>query len=222
MKIGLLGTGRTGGRVIELYGQENLVGFNESDRPTLEALKQCDALISFLPGPVLLEYIDLILESNVPLATGSTGFEWPKDIDSRLKEKGIAWIAASNFALGMSLVYAMIKVMAKAPKIFDDSKFKLHEVHHIHKKDHPSGTALTWQKWLGQDIEFSFDREGDNPGDHKLTLETGFENIIVQHQSKDRKIFAQGAIWAAEKLATGDVAPGLNDFQDILQKELNL
>lgn len=222
IKIGLLGTGKTGGKVIEVYGEENITAFDESNPPTLEKLKEADALISFLPGPALLEYIDLLIESGVPLASGSTGFDWPKDIDQRLKDKGVAWITASNFSLGMNLVYGMIKVLSKTPDLFDEYEFKLHEIHHIHKRDNPSGTALSWQKWLGQPVEFSHARDGDNPGDHKLTLSTKYEEISVQHQAKDRKMFAEGAVWTAEKLAKGGIEPGLHNLQDITAKELGL
>lgn len=222
IRLGLLGAGRTGSKVIELYGAENITVFDEKHLPTAEALKQNDVLISFLPGPALAGYFDMIIDSGVPLATGSTGFDWPDDIDARLKQKNVAWITASNFALGMNLVHGMIKVMAKAPDLFDKFDFKLHEIHHVHKKDHPSGTALTWQKWLGQDVDFSFQRQGDNPGDHKLTLSTEFEDITVQHQSKDRKIFASGAIWTAQKLAESKISPGLHHLSDIMQRELAL
>lgn len=222
MKIGLLGTGKTGGKVIEVYGEKNIIAFNESNPPTLEKLKEADSLISFLPGPALLEYLDLLIDSGVPLASGSTGFEWPEGIDQRLKDKGVAWITASNFSLGMNLVYGMVKVLSKTPELFDEYKFKLHEIHHIHKRDNPSGTALSWQKWLGQPVEFSHDRDGDNPGDHKLTLSTKYEEISVQHQAKDRKMFAEGAVWTAEKLAKGGIEPGLHNLQDITAKELGL
>lgn len=222
MKIALLGNGRTGGKVVELAGKDNVSIFNSENPPTVEKLKGHDAAISFLPGPALLDYIDIIIESRVPLASGSTGFEWPKDIDERLKKANVAWVTASNFALGMTLIHEMIKIMSTAPNILDEFSFKLHEIHHVHKKDHPSGTALTWEKWLGQKVDFSFEREGDNPGDHKLILETPFENIIVQHQSKDRKIFAQGAIWTATKLVTGNVKPGLHELNNIMKKELQV
>ena len=222
MKIALIGTGRTGGKVLELIDPKNITYFDSDNPPTAAGLAGHDAAICFLPGPAFLRYIDIILESGVPLACGSTGFDWPEDIDARLKAKGVAWVAATNFALGMNLVQAMIGIMAKAPSIYDDYGFKLHEIHHVHKKDHPSGTALTWQKWLGQDVEFSFDREGDNPGDHKLTLEAPYENIIIQHQSKDRKIFAQGAIWTAEKLASKELEPGLHHLATIMQSEFGL
>src|SRR5438270_2304170 len=104
MKIALLGTGRTGGKVIESLDDQDVIGFDESNPPTLEALKQNDVAIVFLPGPVFVKYIDLLIESGLPVANGSTGFEWPEDVDARLKAKQTAWITASNFSLGMNLV----------------------------------------------------------------------------------------------------------------------
>lgn len=222
MKIALLGTGKTGGKVLELLGGKDVTGFDETNPPTLEALRAHDVAISFLPGPVLLEYIDLLVDSGLPLASGSTGFEWPEGIDAKLKGKGIAWVTASNFSLGMNLVHGMIKVLGKAPRLYDDFEFKLHEIHHVHKKDRPSGTALSWQQWLGQPVDITSAREGDNPGDHKLTLVTPYEDIIIQHQAKDRRIFAQGAIWVATKLSKGGIAPGLHNLQDLMEKELEL
>lgn len=222
MKIALLGTGKTGGRVIDILGEENIVSFNEANMPTLDGLRQCDAAISFLPGPALMEHLELLIDSQIPLATGSTGFVWPDNIDERLKQKGVAWVTASNFSLGMNLVYGMIKVLSKTPKLFDDFQFKLHEIHHVDKKDQPSGTALSWEKWLGQKVDISSERIGDNPGQHTLSLITPYENITLDHQAKDRKIFAQGAIWTARKLAEGKVEPGLHNLQDIMKKELGL
>lgn len=222
MKIALLGTGKTGGKVLEILGPAVVTGFDESNKPTLEKLKECDAAISFLPGPALMEYLEMLIESKIPLASGSTGFIWPDDIDSRLKENGVAWVSASNFSLGMNLIYGMVKVLAKTPELFDQYEFKLHEIHHINKKDKPSGTALSWEKWLGQKVDITSERVGDNPGEHKLTLVTPYEDIILEHKSKDRKIFAQGAIWTAKKLASGSINPGLHSLQDIMQKELRL
>lgn len=222
MNIALLGTGKTGSKVIEVLGSKNVTGFDRKNPPTLEALQQHDVAIAFLPGPVLEQYIDLLIESGLPLANGSTGLTWPEDINKRLKAKQLAWITASNFSLGMNLVYGMIKVLAQAPKLFDNYEFSLHEVHHIHKLDQPSGTALAWQSWLGQDAHITSTREGDNPGYHQLTLATPYENISIEHQAKDRKIFAEGAIWTAKKLLSGQVPPGLHALQAIMEKDLKL
>ncbi len=222
MRVALLGTGKTGSKVLEILDGKNVTGFNEANPPTLQSLAGHDVAISFLPGPSLLTYIDLLIASGMPLASGSTGFEWPPDIDNRLKARGLAWVTASNFSLGMNLVYGMLKVLAKAPLLYDEFEFQLHEVHHIHKKDRPSGTALSWQDWVGQKVDITSGREGDNPGKHKLTLVTEYEDISVQHQSKDRRIFASGALWTAQKLADGRIEPGLHTLQAIMKKDLQL
>lgn len=222
VKIALLGTGKTGSKVAEVAGEDRITGFDENNPPTLDKLKDCDVVISFLPGPAFAGYIDLLIESRLPVAIGSTGFDWPNDIDKRLRDAEVAWIASSNFALGMNLIRAMIKALSKAPKLFDEYQFNIEEIHHIHKKDSPSGTALTWKEWLGQDVEISAEREGDNPGFHKLTLTTPYEDISIDHQSKDRKIFAQGALWTAERLLKGGVSPGLHQLQEIMDEELGL
>lgn len=222
IKIALLGKGRTGGRVVDILGPDNVTVFDESNLPTVEKLRGCDVAISFLPGPSLLEHLDTLVESGMPLANGSTGFEWPADIDTRLKQKNVAWITASNFSLGMNLVRGMIKVLGKTPELFDKFEFKLHEIHHIHKKDHPSGTALTWQKWLGHETDITSERKGETIGIHELILSTEFEDISLKHTAKDRKIYAEGAIWTAQKLAGGRIAPGLHELEKIMDKELGL
>ncbi len=222
MKIALLGTGRTGGKVLELLKSGEVTGFDESNPPTLEKFAGHDVVIAFLPGPIFVPYIDMLIESGLPVANGSTGFDWPDEIDARLKKRGTAWITAGNFSLGMNLVYGMIKVLAKAPQLLDTYEYKLHETHHIHKKDQPSGTALSWVRWIGQEVKITSARDGDNPGNHRITLVTPGEDISIEHQAKDRRIFAEGAIWTAKKLATGVVPPGLHNLQDIMGKELNI
>ena len=221
MKIALLGTGRAGGKVFDVVKKPDVViGFDGKNPPTPEKLQECDVAISFLPGPAFVSYIDLLVEAKIPAAIGSTGFEWPSDMDARLKQAGVAWIKASNFALGMNLIKATIETLAKAPQLFNEYSFKIDEIHHIHKKDSPSGTALSWQEWLGYKAKISAKREGDNPGFHRLKLTTPFEDITLSHQSKDRRIFAEGALWAAKKLHAKSLEPGLYEFQDIVAKEL--
>lgn len=220
MKFAVLGTGRTGGKVLEVLGNDQATSFNETNPPTVHSLAGHDAVIVFLPGPVFLQYIDVLVASGLPIANGSTGFVWPSDIDSRLKKSDVTWITASNFSLGMNLVYGMIKVLSKAPKLFDEYTYKLHEVHHIHKKDQPSGTALSWAKWIGQNVDITSARDGDNPGNHRLSLVTPYEDISIEHQAKDRRIFAEGAVWTARKLAVGGIEPGLHHLQDIMEEEL--
>ena len=221
MKIAVLGKGKTGKKVIEQLGPHGeYTVFDTSNPPTVENLQGHDVIISFLPGGPFLEYMDILISSKVPVITGSTGFEWPKGIEKTLKEEGTTWVRAHNFSLGMNLVHEMIKVLSKADKLFGKTKFKIHEIHHIMKVDAPSGTALSWQDWSEHDCDITSARTGDVVGDHKLTLETETEDIIVQHQAKDRGIFAAGALWAADKVVKGEVPVGMNEFSEIAIKEL--
>lgn len=221
MKVAVLGKGKTGKKVIEQLGPHGeYTVFDTSNPPTVESLKGHDVIISFLPGEPFLSYLETLVESKVPVVTGSTGFDWPKDIDERLKKNKTPWVRAHNFSLGMNLVHEMIKVLSKSEKLFTNPKFKIHEIHHIMKVDAPSGTALSWQDWSEHKCEITSARTGDVVGDHKLTIETETEDIIVQHQAKDRGIFAAGALWAANKVSKGEVPEGLNEFSEIAIKEL--
>lgn len=222
MNIALLGSGRTGGKVIEAANDHTVTAFNQGNIPTADKLAAHDIVISFLPGNAMTQYIDILLESGLPVVSGSTGFEWPEHVDPTLKQQGTAWITASNFALGMNLVKAMIKIMAKGSGLLPGTSYRLHEVHHINKKDSPSGTAKSWAAWLGHPVTFSDDREGDIVGIHTLTMDSDFEAISLRHEAKDRAVFAAGAVWTAEYLLSHNIEPGLHELSTIMEKELGL
>ena len=122
----------------------------------------------------------------------------------------------------MNLVQQMIMIMGRANKIFSDYKFSLNEIHHTKKLDAPSGTALSWKSWVGHDMVITSERKGDVAGIHELTLTTPHEEIKLIHNALDRRIFAEGALFAANKIYNDkSLAPGLHLFQDIVQQELN-
>lgn len=219
MKVALIGSGKTGSKVLEIYPNASV--FNRSNPPTTKSLAGHDVIISFLPGEAFVELIPVLIETGIPLVTGSTGFTWPKNIDQDLKNRNIAWIHATNFSLGMNLVRQMIGILSKAKNLFPDIDLKIHEVHHTKKLDAPSGTALSWQYWVGSKCDITSERTGDVIGIHELTLNTKNESIFLKHEAKDRGIFAAGAIWAAKHLTTTHkVSTGLNAFADVILKEL--
>jgi 4-hydroxy-tetrahydrodipicolinate reductase len=220
MKIALLGKGKTGGKVLELMqaGKIPHVVFDSKNIPTIDRLKECDIVISFLSGEVFSEYIPLLLETKLPVVTGSTGMSWPLDFDQKLKNQNTTWIYATNFSLGMNIVHQMILILKEADKILSDFSFSMHEVHHTKKLDAPSGTALSWKNWLDQDCKITSERTGDVVGIHELKLKTATEEITLKHDALDRKIFAEGALFAAKKIKT--LPAGLHLFQDVVQAEL--
>lgn len=200
MKISVIGTGKTGGKVVEMLGDNLAFAFDESNPPTLEKLQQSDAVIIFVPGDAVEELLPLVLESEIPAAWGSTGFKWPADLNEQVEKAATKWVLATNFSLGMNIIRNAIKTISSGSDILKNPEFKIHEVHHIHKKDAPSGTALSWEEWLAKDAEVTSERVGDVNGIHELTVRTATEEITLKHNALDRGLFAEGAIWAAEQL----------------------
>ena len=223
MKVALLGKGKTGGKVLELLIEAKIphTVFDSKNSPTLENLKSHDVVISFLSGEVYKNYMPMLLETKIPVVCGSTGMNWPTNFDADLKSHKSKWIYATNFSLGMNLVHQMILIMKEASKIFSDYKFEMLEIHHTKKLDAPSGTALSWKAWAGHEMNITSDRIGDVIGIHELKLTTPNEQITLKHEALDRKIFAEGALFAANKILNDtSLLPGLHLFQDVVQKEL--
>lgn len=204
-QVSLLGAGKTGSLVVELCQKREdiqLKVFDSKNLFKLEDLKKSDVVICFLTGEVFKTYLPLLLQHPTPLVTGSTGFEFPAELDEKLKQMKTTWVHATNFALGMTLVKQMIEVLGLGQQLFPPQSLtqKIHEVHHTQKKDAPSGTALSWQAWAGSRAQITSERIGDVIGEHELTFETPFERITLKHEAKDRRVFAEGALWAALEL----------------------
>lgn len=225
MKVALLGRGKTGSQVAKLCEERGISCETfHSERPlTLELLKACDIVISFIPGKQMLTYLPLFLEAKKPIVSGATGVEFPPEMDGQLKEAQIPWVQGHNFSLGMTIVHQLFKVMSKAPQLFPKAwQASIHEIHHTKKLDAPSGTALRWGEWFGHETEMTSERTGDVVGHHEFTFKVPYETITLTHNAEDRSLFANGALWAAGHVLEGKVEPGLTWFEDLATKELKL
>lgn len=227
INIALLGSGKTGSFIQELCQERDdlvLEVFNSARPLTLEDARSADVIISFLTGEVFQDYLALLLQAKKPIVIGSTGFQFPADIQAQLERQKITWVHATNFALGMTLVKQMIEILAHGRSLFADDQViqKIHEVHHTKKLDAPSGTALSWHQWAGSHGEITSERIGDVIGEHELVFETPFESITLKHSAKNRRVFAEGALWAALQLArTPDqFAKGLLDIHQLTRISL--
>jgi 4-hydroxy-tetrahydrodipicolinate reductase len=220
MKIAQLGNGKTGSYISTLAKDHEVVIFNTSTGLDLETLQKCDLAISFLPGEVFLESIPVLLEAGIPVVTGSTGFHWPKNIKENLLERKQVWVRASNFSLGMNIVREMIYNLKNLKAIQPEASIKIHEIHHVNKLDAPSGTALSWEEWIGGADTITSDRVDDVVGVHELSFEVEGEVINLSHNAKDRSIFARGALWVAEYINENNMVPGLYEFHDLLAQGL--
>lgn len=220
MKIALLGKGKTGSKVIELA--KDVTVFDSSNKPTFEKLAGHDVIISFLPGDAFHSLIPMLVETSIPVVTGSTGFAWPSDFDKTLREKGLTWIYATNFSLGVVVLKQLIERLHEVSSLFEEKTFSIHEVHHTKKLDAPSGTALSMKEWLHDSCEITSERTGDVVGLHTLTMETPGEILRLEHEAKNRTLFAEGALWAASYITKTKMESGLFAFQKVVEKHLSL
>jgi len=217
-KFAVIGTGKTGGTVAELLG-ESAIPFDEYNKPTPEKLAEADAAIIFVPGTAAEEIIKILLQTDLPAVWGTTGYQWQEELPGQVKKIGNRWVIGSNFSLGMNLVRKSLNILGKGSEFLDEPKFHIHEVHHEHKQDAPSGTALSWNDWLGKEASISSDRQGDVKGIHELHLKTKGESIFLKHEAHDRSIFAEGAIWTANYILDHpEIEPGVYPFSELFDR----
>ncbi|MEX0661949.1 MAG: dihydrodipicolinate reductase C-terminal domain-containing protein [Balneolaceae bacterium] len=218
MNVSVIGTGKTGSAVVDVLG-ESAVPFNRENPPTVDALKKTDIAIIFVPGDSAENIVELLIKTKIPAVWGTTGYEWPENLNERVKDAGVPWIIGSNFSLGMNLVRKSLELFGAGSSLLNDPQFHIHETHHIHKKDAPSGTALSWKEWLGKESTISSSREGDVKGIHELHIKTGNESIFLKHEAHSRKLFAEGAIWAANYLLDNpSIKAGVYPFPTIFDE----
>jgi 4-hydroxy-tetrahydrodipicolinate reductase len=223
MKIAVIGTGKTGGEVVNLLDRDQLVGpFNTENPPTVRKLQPADAAVIFVPGSAVDDMLDVLLEAEITAAWGSTGYDWLEgELDEKLKKRNMKWVRASNFSLGMNIARRCLKMIGRGSEILDHPVFSIHEVHHTGKQDAPSGTALSWEQWLGRNAEITSERKGDIKGIHQLDMKTDFESILLQHEAHNRAIFAEGALWAVQQLMTPSFEPGFYTMETLFDQKMS-
>ena len=208
MKILVLGRGKTGALVAEvarerghevrsLGSQEN----QDGRALTLDILKQTDVVADFTTPLAVIANIIRCAEARVPMVVGTTGWHTHLEkVRELIRERNAALLYGSNFSVGMNFFFKAVQAMA--PILKNDYRGNIVERHHVHKKDKPSGTAVTLQKILesgsGAKVEVASVREGDTVGMHLVMLDSAHDTILLTHDAKSRLGFAEGAVRAAE------------------------
>jgi 4-hydroxy-tetrahydrodipicolinate reductase len=124
---------------------------------------------------------------------------------------GTGLVFGANFSYGVNLFFQILK--AAAPALAHGYSGHITERHHVHKKDAPSGTAVAMHKILqSEQVSISSEREGDVTGMHTLELASPGDRIVLTHEAKSRRTFAEGAVLAAEWIVGRQ---GCSDFRDI-------
>ena len=219
MKISLIGTGKTGGQLLDLLPSNAFEGvFNSSTPLDLSKIDRSDACIIFIPGSSFTPLIPQLMTTSTPMVIGATGFEWEEEHLRQLKTEMKRWVHGHNFSLLMILIRHFINTIHKARNMVEKMSFHIHETHHKNKKDAPSGTALLWKEWLNApSVKMTYDRIEDAIGTHQLTVKGSMEQFQITHETLDRKVFALGALWAAQRLQDDRELPvGLINFEDLV------
>ena len=198
-----------------------------------DALAGCDVLIDFsTPDATRAAVLAMGVGSCQAIVTGTTGQGEAELAELHDLARGLRFLRAGNFSLGVNLMAVLVEQAAKALPGWD---VELAEAHHRHKVDSPSGTAillgeaaargrgtgLTWENERagerGPGIGLSVVRSGGIIGDHAVSFVSEHESLSLSHRALDRSLFAQGALEAARWLATQ--APGLYGMRDVLGLE---
>jgi len=221
MKIALLGYGKMGREIekisIERHHEIVLkIDIDNQHENTIENLQKADVAIDFSTPASAFANLIKCFEAGTPVVCGTTG--WLDKINE-IKELCIkgnqTFFYASNFSLGVNVFFALNKYLSVVMNNLNSYDVEMKEIHHIHKLDAPSGTAITLandiieqvdrkQKWeLDQatddrSIRIKAVRENEVPGTHTILWESSVDKIEIIHEAKSRRGFALGAVLAAE------------------------
>ena len=203
---------------------------------SIEALKNTDVIIDFTVPKCTLEVLKIASKLNKRLVIGTTGFTKKQELIIKNYSKKIPILKAGNMSLGINLLMHLTEISARS--LNNKFKYKVFEVHHKHKKDYPSGTALMLgngiakgkgtnffnligKKYLnkksfpyGTKINFNSLRKGEIIGEHEVKFSSGKEIITLNHEAFDRTLYSEGALVAAKWLMKKRY--GLYSMRDLL------
>jgi 4-hydroxy-tetrahydrodipicolinate reductase len=236
MNIALIGYGKMGKAIeqIALKRGHSIVSVIDVDnRADLasDSFRSAEVAIEFTTPATAVDNYLQCFAAGVPVVSGTTG--WLSRLDEIRRiclEGNHTFFYASNFSIGVNIFFALNKYLAKIMNEFPQYEASLTEIHHIHKADAPSGTAITLaegildnidrkKQWRlagegGQPSDLSIQaiREGEVPGTHEIVYESGVDCIRIAHEAKSREGFALGAVIAAEFTAGKKGFLGMEDM----------
>ena len=220
MKIALIGYGKMGKMIEEIArsrGHEivSIIDIDNQQEFESEAFASADVAIEFTaPQAAYGNYLKA-RKKGVKVVSGSTG--WMKEHGDEVREacengKTLFW--ASNFSIGVAIFSAVNRYLANIMNQFPQYDVEMEETHHVHKLDHPSGTAITLAEEIVERIDrksawaedttapellrVDHIRRGEVPGIHTIRYDSDADLITISHDAHSRKGFALGAVLAAE------------------------
>ena len=201
-----------------------------------KAFKKTDVIIDFTVPECTLEILKIASKLKKKVVIGTTGFNRNQENQIKKFSKKIPILKAGNMSLGVNLLMYLTEIASKS--LNDEYLSKIFEVHHKHKKDYPSGTALMLGKGIadgknknlynligkkflnkksfpyGNKINFNSIRKGEIIGEHEVKFSSGKEIITLNHEAFDRTLYSDGALTASKWLMKK--RPGLYSMRDLL------
>jgi 4-hydroxy-tetrahydrodipicolinate reductase len=235
MKIALIGYGKMGKTIEQIalargHKIVSIIDVDNRDDIKSDAFRSADVAIEFTtPGTAMDNYL-ACFEAGVPVVSGTTGWlDRLPEVKEMCEKEGKTFFYSSNFSIGVNIFFALNKYLAKIMNQFPQYDVEMTEVHHIHKLDAPSGTAITLaegvlenierkDRWVLEKAEKPTDmtihaiREGEVPGIHEITYKSEVDTISIKHDAKSRAGFALGAVLAAEFTAGKKGFLGMDDM----------
>ena len=202
----------------------------------VNSFKKTNVIIDFTVPKCTLEVLKIASKLRKRVVIGTTGFTKNQENLIKKYSKKIPILKAGNMSLGINLLMHLTEITSKS--LGNNFLSKVFEVHHKHKKDHPSGTALMLGKGIavgknknlsrligkkylnkksfpyGKKINFNSMRKGEVVGEHEVKFSSGKEIITLNHEAFDRALYSEGALTAAKWLMKKK--PGLYSMRDVL------
>lgn len=200
---------------VEIVGADKLAKILSSSK--------ADVLIDFTTPTATVQNVKIAAGARVPVVVGTTGLTQQQraEIEETVKKSKIRAVVSPNFSVGVNVFFKSAQQTTKL--LGKDYNAGIMEVHHVHKKDAPSGTALKAAQIIAKELGLSADeikiksiREGEVVGTHIVTFSNPYEEIEITHRAKNREVFAAGAIKAARYVTTKGKPGVIQDMQDVL------
>ena len=239
MKTAIIGYGKMGREIEKILaerGHETALVIDVDNRADLDAahLAGIDVALEFTTPDTAYDNIRTCILCKTPVVSGTTG--WTArlpELEALCREQGSAFFHASNFCLGVNLLFRLNKQLAAMIDRVGGYEVSIEEVHHTQKKDAPSGTAITLAEgiianlhtktgWVNdtpataEQIAIHSVREGSVPGIHTIGYESEDDRIELRHTIKNRRTLALGAVIAAEFLCGRQ---GVYTMDDLFQNQ---
>jgi 4-hydroxy-tetrahydrodipicolinate reductase len=238
-KIAIIGYGSMGKEVERIANEQEITVseiFDIDNLPDPDGKYKFDVAIDFTQPTSVINNIELVASLGKNMVVGTTG--WLEDINQAeviIKKAGTGLVYGTNFSIGMQMFIRITKLAASLTNSLEDYDIMLHELHHKHKKDSPSGSALTLANTIIKEIKrkkvindeiskglidprqlhVTSTRGGEITGTHTVYIDSEADSIELTHRAKNRTGFASGAVESAKWIYK---RKGFYDFNVVFDK----